>query len=82
MRIRGSGLIDKNGRLDCDVNFSFSKEVTDVIPDAVKTALLKHEKEGFMGIALKVKGNYKRPSLHITGDTIMLNIMEGILGNE
>lgn len=75
MRIVGSGWIDNNGSLDCDVKFSFSKDITDMVPNLVKTALLKYEDEGWMGIALKVKGNYKKPSLHITGDTLKLNIM-------
>ena len=82
MRIRGSGWVDNDGSLDCNINFSFSKDVTDIIPDAVKTALLTYEGEGWMGIALKVKGNYKKPTLHISGDTLKLNIMEGLITNE
>jgi hypothetical protein len=78
MRIRGSGWIDSNGSLDCDVKFSFSKDITGMVPALVKTALLQYEDEGWMGIALKVKGNYKKPSLHITGDTLKLNISGGI----
>lgn len=83
IRIRGSGWMDNDGSLDCDVNFSFSKDVTDMIPDAVKVTLLRREKtRGWMGIDFKVKGNYKKPTLHITSDTLKLNIMEGLFGNE
>jgi len=80
MRIKGSGWIDSSGLLDCDVKFSFSKDITDMVPDVVKTTLLKYEDGGWMGIAFKVKGNYKKPSLHIAGDTIKLNIREEIEG--
>lgn len=82
MRIRGSGWIDNNGSLDCNVSFSFSKDVTDIVPDVVKAALLKYEGDEWMGIAFGVKGNYKKPSLYITGDTLKLNIMEEILKDE
>jgi len=76
MRIRGSGWVDREGSLDCDVNFSFSKEVTGKIPDVVRSTLLKDERGGWMGITLKAKGNYKRPSLHIIGDVLKINIKE------
>ena len=82
MRIRGDGWLDKDGLLDCNINFSFSREITDIVPDAIKVALLKHEDEGWMGIALKVSGNFKRPILHITGDTLKVNIMEKLLTSE
>ena len=82
MRINGNGWISRDGLLDCDVNFSFSKDITDKIPDAVKVALLRDEDEGWMGIALKVKGSYKKPSLHITANTIKLNILQGLLGDD
>lgn len=77
MRIKGNGWIYNDGVLDCNVSFSFSKTVTNMIPDAVKSTLLTHEDEEWMGITLKVKGNYKKPSLHITGDMLKLNIVEG-----
>ena len=82
MRIRGGGRIDKNGSLDCDINFSFSRDITDKVPDPVKEAILREEGEGWMGIAFKARGNYKRPSLHISSEMIKLNIMEGIIGDE
>ena len=82
MRIRGSGWINKDGLLNCDVNFSFSKDVTDMVPDAVKAVILKREGGGWMGIALKVGGNYKKPSLHITSETLKLNIIEGLFRND
>ena len=82
IRIKGSGWIDKNGMLDCDVNFLFHKDITDKMPDAVKTVLLTREDGGWMGISFKVHGNYKKPSLHITGNKLELNIMEGLLSDE
>lgn len=82
MRIRGGGWIDNNGSLDCEVNFSFSKDITDKIPDAIRVALLRREDGEWMGIVLKGRGNYKKPSLHISSDSIRLNVIEGLLGNE
>jgi hypothetical protein len=79
MRIKGGGWVDKNGALDCDINFSFSKDITDEIPDVVKKTLLSRQGEGWMGISFKAKGNYKRPSLHITGNRLELNIIKGLL---
>ncbi len=76
IRIRAVGWADKEGTLDCDVNFSFSEALTGRVPDAVKSALLKDEGGGWMGIALKVTGNYKRPSIRITGDALKVNIKE------
>lgn len=78
MRIRGNGRIDSIGSLDCNISFSFSRGITDAVPDAVRTALLKYENEGWMGIDLKVKGNYRKPSLHIMGNKLKLEILEGV----
>lgn len=82
MRIRGGGWINNDGTLDCDINLSFSEDITDKIPDAVKIALLRREDGGWMGIALKGRGNYKKPTLHISSDSIRLNVREGALGDE
>jgi hypothetical protein len=76
MKINGKGWIDNNGAVDGEVNFSFSKEVTDTIPDVVKITLLKNEDKDWMGIALKIKGNFKKPTLRISSDTLKLNIIE------
>ena len=32
LRIKGSGWIEKDGSLDCNVNFSFHKDITDKVP--------------------------------------------------
>ena len=78
IRIEGGGWIDKEGLLDCEVTFSFSRDITDMIPDVVKVALLTDEAPGWMGITFKVHGNYKRPTLRITADALKINIMKGI----
>jgi len=79
MRIFGSGWIGGEGILDCELNFSFSKELTDKMPDALKKALLCRDENGWLGMELGVTGNYKRPSIRISADQIELNIMEGFL---
>ena len=76
VRIRASGWADRAGSLDCDVRFSFSNYLTGKIPEVVRSTMLKDEKDGWMGITLKAKGNYKRPSLHLTGDSLKVNIKE------
>ena len=78
MRIRGNGWISKDGSLDCEIRFSFHKDIIDKVPNAVRSLLLTPEEGGWMRISFKVKGNYKKPSLHIISDRIRLNILEGI----
>ena len=82
IRIKGSGWIDRDGLLDCDANFSFYKDITDNIPAVVKETLLTREDKGWMGISFKAHGNYKKPSLHITGNRLELNITEGLFSDE
>ncbi len=82
MRIKGGGWIDKNGLLDCDISFSFSRAMTDKVPDVVKETLLKRESKGWMSISFKARGNYKKPSLHLSGDRLKVNITEGLFGDE
>ena len=82
MRIKGSGSIDNAGKLDCDINFSFYKEITDKVPKAIRAIILQDEEEGWMRISFKARGNYKTPSLHITGNRLEMNIMKGIFGND
>ncbi|MEA3305443.1 MAG: AsmA-like C-terminal region-containing protein, partial [Candidatus Omnitrophota bacterium] len=65
MRISGDGRVNAEGVLNCNVNFSFSKNITDMIPDIGKAIILKDEGDGWMGLSLNVTGNYKRPSLRL-----------------
>lgn len=79
MAIRGEGWIKRDGTLDCNLHFSFSKSIVDTIPDIIKATLLTDENNGWMGITLKTTGNYAKPSLHIDSETFKLNIKETII---
>ena len=82
IRIRGEGWLNNNGLLNCDINFSFSRDITDMIPEIVREILLRDEGNGWKGIAFKVTGNYKKPSLHLTGETLKINIMDAIFKDD
>ena len=82
IRIKGEGCVDKDGALDCDMNFSFCKDITDKIPGVVKATLLRNEGDGWMGMPIKTYGNYKKPSLRITTNGVQLNIKEAVISDE
>ena len=86
MRIRGEGWVSYTGVLNCDIRLAFNETVIDIVPEVVKTAILKSDSGGWIEIDLKATGNYKKPSLHIATDlatdTIILNIKEGFLRHE
>lgn len=79
IKIRGEGWISREGNINCKLHFSFSSSIVSNMPDIVKTTLLTDEANGWMGITLKARGNYIRPTLSIDSETFKLNIREGIL---
>ncbi len=79
LRIKGKGWIDKNGELDCDLHFSFHSSITDKIPETVKKMMLSPQEKDWMGVRLKVSGDYKKPSLHIASKGLRLNVTESYI---
>lgn len=66
----------KDKSADLDILISFSGELVSKISKELSGAVLKDEPGGWKSLSVKIKGDFRSPSISITGSKFRLNIRE------
>ena len=74
IRLLLSGDIYYNNVVDTDLTIYFSKDVLKEIPPEFSTVIMRDELENWKSFFVKIKGNYRSPSMQISGKSFRLNI--------
>ena len=74
IRLFLSGRIYPNKKIESDIRILFSSKLTSRIPEELSDAVLQDEPHGWKSLSVKLSGNYKDPSIQITGKLFRLNI--------
>ena len=74
LRLLISGDIYYNNTMDADITIYFSKEILKDIPKELHSVLMKEEPEEWKSFSVKIKGDYRSPSIQISGKLFRLNI--------
>ena len=79
IRVSLAGDIYYDNSLNLDIMIYFSNRFVTKIPDVLSTVVLKEEDGEWKSLSVNLKGNYKRPSIEVSGALFRLNI--GALSN-
>ncbi len=69
-----SGDIYYNNTVDMDVTIYFSKEVLKDIPSELHSVIMREEPQEWKSFSVKIKGDYRSPSLEVSGKLFRLNV--------
>jgi len=76
IRLKASTVIHYDGNLKSDITISFSGTITQKIPKELSNMLLKQEAEGWKSLSVSLSGNYRSPSIRVSGNLFRLSIEE------
>ncbi|MBI5144300.1 MAG: hypothetical protein HZA30_04460 [Candidatus Omnitrophica bacterium] len=71
-----AGDIYYDNSLNLDIMIYFSNRFVTKIPDVLSTVVLKEEEGEWKSLSVNLKGNYKTPSIEVSGALFRLNIGE------
>lgn len=74
IRLFVSGDIFYNGTLDVNITAAFSKDALKDVPTELHSVIMNEEPENWKSLSVKVKGDYRSPSVQIYGKLFKLNI--------
>lgn len=74
IRLYLSGDIYYNNTVDMDVTIYFSKEVLKDIPSELHSVIMREEPQEWKSFSVKIKGDYRSPSLEVSGKLFRLNV--------
>ena len=74
IRLFISGDIFYNSVIDANVTILFSKDVLKDIPPELHSVIMNEEPKEWKSFSVKLKGNYRSPSVQISGKLFRLNI--------
>lgn len=63
-----------NNKLEADIKIYFSEQLTKKIPEELLKVLLVDEKDGWKSLSVHLAGDYKTPSIQVSGKLFRLNI--------
>jgi len=76
MRISLKGSILRSGNIKSEINISFSPESAKKIPEELSTVLLSDGIGGWKVLSVNLSGDYKSPSMQVTGRLFRLSVKE------
>lgn len=74
IRLLLSGDLYYNNVIDTDITIYFSKYVLKDIPPELHSVIMKDEGEEWKSFSVKLKGDYRSPSVQISGHLFRLNV--------
>jgi hypothetical protein len=76
MRISIKGSVFRDGTIKSDIDISFSAKMTEKIPEELSAVLLSDEPGLRKGLSVSLTGDYKSPSIQVTGKLFRLSVKE------
>lgn len=74
MRIDLDGVVRFDNTVEIDTVIYFSQKFTKKIPDELRHVVLKDEPAGWESLSVRLSGNYRTPSIQLSGRLFRLNI--------
>jgi len=74
LRFSVTGDFLKDATINTDITIYFSDRLLEKVPKQFIKGVLKEEGDGWQSFSMKLTGNYKSPSIQVTGKLFRLNI--------
>ena len=74
IRLSISGDMYYNNKVNTDITIYFSKHVLKDIPNELSSVIMREEPQEWKSFSVNMKGDYKSPSLKVSGKLFRLNI--------
>ena len=74
IRVSASGDIFYDNKVDMTVTIYFSREVLKDIPQELRSVIMNDEPQEWKSFSVRMRGDYRAPSLQITGKLFRLNV--------
>lgn len=74
IRLSLSGDVYYDNKVDADITIYFSKDVLKDIPQELHSVVMRDEPQEWKSFSVKMQGDYRKPSLQITGKLFRLNV--------
>lgn len=76
MKLKMDGSVLESGPIEAVINISFSAESAKKIPAELASVLLSDEDGGWKTVSVNLSGNYRSPSIQVTGKMFRLSVKE------
>jgi hypothetical protein len=76
VKLAVKGSVSHSDIIDLDIVVYFSDKLTKKVPEELSNAALREEADGWKSLAVRLKGNYRTPSMQLSGRLFRLNISE------
>jgi hypothetical protein len=76
IRISLKGSVLRGGTIQSDIKISLSPELTEKIPEELSAVLLTDETGGWKTLSVSISGDYKSPSIQVTGKLFRMSVKE------
>lgn len=74
IKLRVSGTFKEDASIDADITIYFADVLLKKIPEDMIRMVLKDEGDGWRSFQVRLHGNYKKPSIQVTGRQFRLSI--------
>lgn len=69
-----TGTVYRDKTIDSDIVIIFSDKLIEDIPEELSNVVLRDEKDGWKSLSVSLTGDYKAPSIQVSGKLFRLNI--------